>query len=343
MPKKRILLGLPKHFSLYKSIKTNIEFHNYEVIDICCEDNHNFKYKHIGQKTYNFLRKTFLNDKSYKNKIKFYEVNQRNVKILEEIEGKVDYALLIRPDVYPLEFVQKIKKKSEKLLAYQWDGLSRFPAIYSYIELFDRFFVFDKVDLDYKKSKLLPITNFYCDYNNFKISKEIHENDVFFIGSLIPKRMPQIELFIENTRKLNLKLDINIYYISESHKDKYPIKGIKYIDKYLTYEENINQLKKSRIVIDFLNETHKGLSFRTFEAICFDKKLITNNPEVKKYDFYNPNNIFIWDGKNLDGLEEFILSPYIKLNEEVKLKYGFKNWLNYVMDEGEYIPIELPE
>ncbi len=342
MKKKRIVLGLPKSFSMFEAIKKNMEFYGYEVISICYED-HNYSYKGIGQRVYNFFRKTFFNDKHYKNRLKFQPYRKEIESVINSIEGKVDYTLLIRADIYPLDILKKLKKKSHKFIAYQWDGLHRFPAIYSYIELFDRFFIFDKTDLNYKKTKLLPITNFYCDYDMSLIPIELCEFDVFFVGSFIRKRMPQIQSFITYTKRLNLKLNINIFISSESDKKQFKIEEIKYIDRHMTYENNINQLKNSKIVIDFLNETHKGLSFRTFEALYYQKKLITNNPEVKKYDFYNPNNIFVWDGVNLDGIENFIKVPYVLIDENIKFKYSFKNWLNYVLGEGKYTPIELPE
>ncbi|CAL2105449.1 conserved hypothetical protein [Tenacibaculum sp. 190524A02b] len=342
MQKKRIVLGLPKSFNMFEAIKKNMEHYGYEVISICFED-HTFKYKNFGQKAYNFIRKTFLNDKHYKGKLKFAFFSEEINKILDAVEGEIDYTLLIRADIYPKEIISRLKKTSKKLIAYQWDGLHRFPAIYNYIPYFDRFFVFDKNDLSYSKHKLLPLSNFYFDFDRDFIKNKDAKNDIFFVGSYIRKRMPQIEAFIKKSRELNLKLDFHIFFTSIKDSKLIKSEEINHIFEHMPYEENIARLKNSKIVIDFLNETHTGLSFRTFEALYYNKKLITNNTEVKKYDFYNPNNIFVWDGLNLEGVEEFINTPYQEVNEEIKLKYGFKNWLNYVLDEGEYTPINLPK
>lgn len=336
--KKRIILGLPKSFNLFEAIKKNMEFYGYEVISVCYSD-HDFKYKNFRQRTINFFRKVFLNDRHYKNKLKIAEYKQEILNTINNIEGKVDYTLLIRADVYPIEILQKLQKISNQFISYQWDGLHRFPAIYSYIDMFDRFFIFDKNDLSYNK-KLLPITNFYCDYDKEIPNVDDCEFDVFFVGSLIRKRMNAIFKFIEKANQLNLKLNINILC---SDKDNYKDPNINFITKHMKYEENMENLKNAKMVVDFLNETHNGLSFRSFEALYYNKKLITNNKYIKEYDFYHPNNIFVWDGKNLDGLDEFIKTPYIAVKEDIKLKYGFKNWLNYVLDNGNYTPINFPE
>ena len=81
---------------------------------------------------------------------------------------------------------------------------------------------------------------------------------------------------------------------------------------------------------------HNGLSFRIFEAIKYEKKLITNNKTVKQYDFYHPNNIFVFEEDNFQGLENFLKVAYTPLSEEIKQKYSFTNWLRYVLDIPPY-------
>jgi hypothetical protein len=74
----------------------------------------------------------------------------------------------------------------------------------------------------------------------------------------------------------------------------------------------------------------------------YEKKLITNNSSVKNYDFYHSDNIFITDYINFDGLEEFLAKPYQKIDEKMVQKYGFENWIKYVLNDGKYQNISLP-
>jgi hypothetical protein len=41
----------------------------------------------------------------------------------------------------------------------------------------------------------------------------------------------------------------------------------------------------------------------------YGKKIITDNFSVKNYDFYHPNNIFVTNYVNLEGLVDFLQSP----------------------------------
>ena len=100
--------------------------------------------------------------------------------------------------------------------------------------------------------------------------------------------------------------------------------------------------RRSSVLVDFVISTHSGLSLRTFEALGYRKKLITTNAEIEKYDFYHPDNIFIWRGGSLDGLQAFIARPYHELPQEIYQKYSFGNWVRYVLDIEPHIKISLP-
>lgn len=87
---------------------------------------------------------------------------------------------------------------------------------------------------------------------------------------------------------------------------------------------------------------HSGLSFRFFEGLYHEKKVITDNIFVKNYDFYHPDNIFITDYKKFDGLKEFLEKPYFPVDQKIVSKYGFDNWIRYVLNLPNYEPINLP-
>ena len=91
-------------------------------------------------------------------------------------------------------------------------------------------------------------------------------------------------------------------------------------------------------MIDFVNNIHSGLSFRIFESIFYQKKLITNNAEITNYDIYHEDNIFIWDGKNIDfeSLKSFLEKPYHILPSDIANKYSFKNWYSLILGIDKY-------
>lgn len=339
---KNIILIIPHHFEIYKGIIKNLETLGFEVELLFLSDT-NFIYKSFYQKLSNFFRKTFLLDKKYKKQLRDNFHNENLSSLLNKISQEVDYALVIRPDFFSQTTMQLLKTKTKKMVAYQWDGFKRFPNVLNYINLFDSFYAFDIDDLEkYGKDfpQLKPLTNFYLDYEQKHEETNI-QNQVYFVGSYLENRIDAIVDIAKYLEQIKIKSNINIKYFRNETPDKYPNSNINFIKTESYYLDMIEHVKKSTVVLDFANSFHNGLSFRIFEAIYFKKKLITNNTIVKKYDFYDPNNIFIWDEKNKNKIENFISLPYKEIEEKIIQKYSFSNWINYVLDIEPYQKIHL--
>ena len=212
------------------------------------------------------------------------------------------------------------------MVAYQWDGMSRFPEVTETIDFFDEFYVFDKNDIESNSKKLSYTTNFYFDSYNNLFKNEI-KYDVYFIGSYDNRTQDLIRMCTE-LESMGLKINVLLATSPKKHLKKY--KFINYLKKSLTYHDNLEILSQSKIIIDLAHkDLHTGLSFRAFESVGYDKKMITTNKTVKNMDFYNPQNIFVFDDDRTD-LIEFVKSDYISIPETIKNKYSFTNWFNYM-------------
>ncbi|MEC5394901.1 hypothetical protein [Bergeyella sp. RCAD1439] len=320
---------MPQSFGIYEHIIKNLRHLDYEVVDISMDADRDFKYPNIGYKIYNFLRKVFLDDKDYKKKLKQNKVGKYILPTLEKLIDKADYALIIRPDIYPRSTIKAIKRKTHFMVGYQWDGLKRFPMVKLYVKYFDRFFVFDKEDLDGGKYSLL--TNFYFDYPILKERIEIIPNSVYFVGNYFENRKSILEKIGEKVSKQGMNSRITVLLSPPNYDKEGSSSYVNYVKGEISFEENIKRVLESEILVDIVNTVHKGLSFRVFEALGNDKKLITNNTTIKEYDFYNPNNIFVIENENLEGLEAFLKTDYI-IDEKIKEKYAFSNWIKRVLE-----------
>ncbi|REC49196.1 hypothetical protein DRF68_10715 [Candidatus Chryseobacterium massiliae] len=331
---KSIIIAVPDHFGLPERFKDNLEALGFNVLVI--PDTVKVKIGILNTIIHAY-KKIFLGDKTFKNRKKAERKLEIQILTLNNYNLKsYDYALVIRPDLFSSELISEVKKRANLISAYQWDGLDRFPLVYERIDSFDRFFVFDVNDLE-KNTRLLPLTNFYFDDIKLRDKKF----DVYFVGTYMRNR---IDLLIKLARKfqdMGLKTSLNLNTNSKDKAKKFINEPITIIDKPMLFKDNVINVSQSEVILDFANDIHYGISMRTFEAIGYRKKLITNNPLVKKYDFYNPNNIFVIEDDNIDGLELFISTPYIDLPKEIIVKYSFTNWLKYVLDIHPYLPINL--
>lgn len=304
-------------------VEKNIKSNKYEVVVLT---NSSFKYKNIKDRLVNFYKKIVKKDKSYKRQlIRVYEENQ-NLFFLEQQKTIFDYTLVIRPDKFSLKVLEAVKIKSKKMIAYQWDGMSRFPEVTETIDFFDEFYVFDKNDIESNSKKLSYTTNFYFDCYNNLFKNEI-KYDVYFIGSY-DSRTQDLLLICSELESMGLKINVLLATSPKKHLKEY--KFITYLKKSLTYYDNLEILSQSKIIIDLAHkDLHTGLSFRAFESVGYDKKMITTNKTIKSMDFYNPQNIFVFDDDRTD-LIEFVKSEYISIPETIKNKYSFSNWFNYM-------------
>lgn len=324
--RKVIIIGMPSSFSFYKVVKERIEQLDYQVIDISFQD-HDFKYKNIWDRLFNLYRKIFLKDRTYKNLLKFKANGNHVFRLLENIKGRTDYALIIRPDIFPEIILEKILEKTNKMIGYQWDGMKRYPAVDKTVKYFDKFYVFDEQDT-YNFNRYLPLTNFYFSHLNQK-DKAIKKNTFFFLGSFFVDRWDAIN----DTAKLILDCGGEPNFLlfgppNVALQDS--TTGIKFIETHIPYKEYIDMVLESEVLVDFLVDIHGGLSFRIFEAVGYEKKLITNNANVRNYDFYHPNNIFIL-GQEKRTLKDFMQVKYHTLPEDIVKKYDFDNWLLKVL------------
>ena len=79
----------------------------------------------------NFVQKTFLKNKAYKKELIDAHYSKEVFKTLDKFpKGSLDYAIVIRPDKLDMQTVEKIHQVTKKVVAYQWDGLARFPKVF---------------------------------------------------------------------------------------------------------------------------------------------------------------------------------------------------------------------
>ena len=96
----------------------------------------------------------------------------------------------------------------------------------------------------------------------------------------------------------------------------------------ISYAEYLKQLSLSRCVIDINQSNQTGLTRRPLEALFYNKKLITNNADIRRHNFYNPKNIFIFGIDSTEFLKEFVKSPVDKIPEQIRQQYDINTWID---------------
>ncbi|HLS38726.1 MAG TPA: hypothetical protein VK023_10690 [Sphingobacterium bovisgrunnientis] len=331
--KKKILLLVPDDYSLYILIEKNLKELGFEVTTIL-HNSVRFKYKNISQRLSNLFRKLIDGNTNYKKKLKDAHAAACLVKEIDRF-NRFDYCLVIRADFFHKDVLHKAKEKSDFIVSYHYDGLRRNPAIYGRIPLFDRFYVFDEEDLiSDGKIKTYLSHNFYFDYEEVEKREPIY--DLYFLGFYNDTREDLLLKFCDLARRClgNVKFQVVFLPKNMDRLAEYERRGIECLTELVPFEEYLQRVEQAKVIVDFVISDHKGLSFRIFEGVKYQKKVITTNANVVKYDFYTPDNFYVLDYDSLNEAEllKFVNTSFKPIDESVRLKYSFSCWIKDVLN-----------
>ena len=319
---------MPPDFGVYKVIEQNLRYMGFEQVTVISPL---FRYK-TKDRILNFIQKSLLGNKEYKKQLIDTYYSAEVTQALSRFAPKsIDYAIVIRPDKLAQKTIEKIHNTAHKVVAYQWDGLARFPKVFKVINHFQRFFVFDLDDYHLYKDRyanLLPCTNFYFDIPEEEVA--LNSKEVLYVGVYIKDRIQSLIRVVNALSQYDLTLNINLFYGRKTPPFSHP--HITFFSKGLNYTQYLTLTKKATVLLDIKTVDHNGLSFRIFEAIKYQKKLITDNKSIKLYDFYHPNNFYVVENDLFEGLSDFLESDFIPLSEEIKQKYSFSNWVKNILE-----------
>lgn len=98
--------------------------------------------------------------------------------------------------------------------------------------------------------------------------------------------------------------------------------------EYIPYSQYMERASKARCIVDIIHSGEPSCTLRPLEALSLHKKLITNNPNIRNYSFYHPQNIFIFGIDDVTCLPDFVKSPFVELPEHVVAEYDVSCWID---------------
>lgn len=270
--------------------------------------------KELNRKKY---LKKYIISLSKKQDLKYYN------KILKNFLD-VDYVLMIGGIYYSKEFICLVKEKNPKIkfILFLWDKFDR-EKIKELKNMYDVIYTFEKNDATENNIKWR--SSFYVDEKK-DLVKDI---DLYFLGeNRDRKRYEYINRLynfcMENGLSKNIKL-----FSSKKLKNVNP-DIITY--KKIPYEENLKNIQKTKVTFEKNIENQYGLSLRSLECLGYETKLITTNKDIKTYDFYNPENIYVIENVNdIDKIPiSFFKEKYKKVDKEILKKYSFEGFIEEI-------------
>lgn len=329
---KNVILVAPTYFDYEKDIIQELREIGANVFFIQENiDSSDFKQKVINKLPgicRKFLRRSYF---------------KRKLRELRHI--KIDYFFGIRINHFDREIMKCARDcfPNARFICYFWDSVKNMNNPLEITVFFDSIYTFDETDYMNNISqgwKFLPL--FYTE--NFKDIKKnkIKKYDILYISSLSLERAKIFLELRDHCKKHSLNLytffyckRYLFYYYCFFHKI-YRLLPLDIIhNEPLSRSQVLDLMSQSRAVFDFTHSTQSGLTMRTIECLGAGIKLITSNMRIKKYNFYNQNNIFIIDNTNkIKDIGKFIVgNNYIYINEDIFNSYSLKSWIKVMFNE----------
>jgi hypothetical protein len=287
-------------------IKSAIEFSLYKKSIINIDGSYNNKFLRIIR---------FLHLKSNLNSTKWWV--KFKVKSLN-IENSNNNTIILFDSPVWINNVKYIRRKYDKLnLVFWYWNIVNDPKKIKHIKKYcDSVYTFDEKDSIKYKIGYHP--QFYWLNKPIETEKKY---DVLFVGRN-KGRLKVLEDIFLKFKKEGLK---PFFYVVRDNRNEFSnILDLK--KENLKYDQVLELIYASKIILEINQQDQEGLTLRALESLFFNKKLITNNQSLKKYNFYSANNIMIIN-ESFNLKKKFINKRNINVEYKIKETYTFDHWL----------------
>lgn len=238
---------------------------------------------------------------------------------------------------YDADFLKYLRSRYPGIkLAYIFTNIVKYTAAteFGYLsrlnDWYDVVYAFDPKDAKRYGFSYSPLI-YDADPLYDKDTMESKENLVFYVGQA-KDRLPGLLSCYEKLKQLGIKTDFHIANVKESDA-KYSDEIV--YNKFITYDECVKSIQRATCLIDVIQGESTGLTIKTCEAVCYNKKLITTNKNVSTYPFYDPRFIRIVESP--DDIDEgfFVENREVHYSEtgmSVFSASGFLDRLNKIKE-----------
>lgn len=195
--------------------------------------------------------------------------------------------------------------------------LRRGNVIKRRLKYFRYVFSFDKMDCE-KYGFIYHSTN----YSMVPVdSKSEVTKDAFFVG-VSKGRAERLAAIYTKIVETGGKAD---FYISGMKRDEARVDGIHY-NQWIDYGQVLEKIRDSNCLIEVMDGNQNGVTLRMMEAVCYNKRLLTNNKAVMGSPFYRTGFIRVFE--NIEDIDVSFIC------DRSKVDYHY---------QGEFSPVHLVE
>lgn len=184
-----------------------------------------------------------------------------------------------------------------KLVLYMQDIVASLPYydIEGYKKRFDLVLSYDQHDCEKYGLYYYPTPYSRIDISSLPKKEPV---DIFFCGSAKNRLSPILEIY-HKCKNNGLKV---LFYVNGVPEEQQEAQDDILYNTPISYIENLAYVANSKCILEVMQANADGFTPRLWEAIFYNKHLITNNPVIQNTRFYNPQYIHLIS-KDIDILQ----------------------------------------
>lgn len=139
---------------------------------------------------------------------------------------------------------------------------------------------------------------------------------LYFAATMDDDRNKMIRQFLVKCKEQNLSYEMYFYKGEKYEKIEDP--NVHY--GAIPYDENVSRAVNCNCILEMVRENAVGFTQRYYEALVFNKKLLTNNPSIKELEYYDERFMQYYD--NIDEIN------WEWVREKSVVDYGYQGDFN---------------
>ena len=141
--------------------------------------------------------------------------------------------------------------------------------------------------------------------------------DAYYIGGLKGNRENTIVKVFNKLNSNGVSCHFDLWcHSNEQYDNRIISNSLNYRKRFLKYSKVIKRIQESNCIIEIIQEGQNNQTLRWFEALYYNKKLLSNNPNIVKLPYYNPKYMHIISDK-ID-----IDTNWVKTREDIDYGYN---------------------
>lgn len=253
---------------------------------------------HFGFKINNYFDfpfKDIWNRKCVLNKMLEDSTNEYYIVLVNDVIRKLSKRYIRKlMDLSRVHVYIVLLDAHEKIKPYFRRCVDRFPTEHIY---------------SFQKSDCMKYGYIYTNtlYSRIALPSEEELFDAYFVGEE-KDRMDEIwQLFSKlSSQGISCHFDVITRKSIDIMKAKYP--GITFIDHRISYKSILDNIAKSKCIVEICQQGQDGLTMRFYEAVFYNRRLITNNKTARENEFYDDRTMVIYtDPETIDIDESFFV------------------------------------